>query len=256
VWQGRPDMVSKGAQKNFAEFAKITGTEWEKSETGVNEDYYKRLVAKAIVFRETERIVSSQEWYEGGYRANIVAYAIAKLGSDVESLGKHLDWDLIWRRQGMGEALGAAIAVSASAVNDVLLAPPAGMRNISEWAKQQACWNRVQGLEIDWPLGWLQELLSSKEQQARAKAARSDQRQLNGIAAQTAVVEAGADFWRRVNKWGRQKDLLSEKEQSILKTCAAIPKKVPTEKQSVAALEALARLHTEGCQLGPDIIPT
>ena len=31
----------------------------------------------------TERLVSEQPWYQGGYRANIVAYAIAKVAYDV-----------------------------------------------------------------------------------------------------------------------------------------------------------------------------
>ena len=40
-------------------------------------DYFERLVAKAILFRQTERLVSAQHY--GGYRANIVAYTVAYL---------------------------------------------------------------------------------------------------------------------------------------------------------------------------------
>ena len=41
--------------------------------------YFREAVTKAIVFRAVERLVSEQPWYQGGYRANVVAYAIAKL---------------------------------------------------------------------------------------------------------------------------------------------------------------------------------
>ncbi len=39
--------------------------------------YFERLIAKAILFKKTDRIVARQEF--GGYKANIVYYTIAKL---------------------------------------------------------------------------------------------------------------------------------------------------------------------------------
>src|SRR5262249_32218254 len=73
LWHEAPDIVSRGAQKNFADFAKRTGADWSKNEDAFNELFYRHLVAKAIVFQKTESIVSEQPWYEGGYRAQIVA---------------------------------------------------------------------------------------------------------------------------------------------------------------------------------------
>ena len=78
VWRDKPDIVSKGAQKNFADFASFVGAEWNKHPNDFNEMYYREAIAKAIVFRSVERLVTEQPWYEGGYRANVVAYAISK----------------------------------------------------------------------------------------------------------------------------------------------------------------------------------
>ena len=63
-------MVSRGAQKNFAEFTL-------QLEKALVPDilYFQEMVAKAIMFRAAERIVSSQDF--GGYRANIVTYTLA-----------------------------------------------------------------------------------------------------------------------------------------------------------------------------------
>ena len=72
--RGKPEVVSKGAQKNFAEFAKDIGDAWTKREAVYDELWFKRLVAKAIVFRRLETEVPKQPWYEGGYRANVVTY--------------------------------------------------------------------------------------------------------------------------------------------------------------------------------------
>jgi len=79
---GLPHLVSRGAQKNFAEFAKEIGDAWSKSDAKYDELWYKRLISKAIVFRWLETEVPKQPWYEGGYRANIVTYAMAKVFHD------------------------------------------------------------------------------------------------------------------------------------------------------------------------------
>src|SRR6202035_2510271 len=79
VWRYLPHIVSMGAQKNFLAFSNYASEEWEKNPDQFNEEYYKRVVVKAMIFRRTEELVSGQQWYQGGYRANIVAYAVAKL---------------------------------------------------------------------------------------------------------------------------------------------------------------------------------
>lgn len=80
VWDEHPRWVNLGAQKNFAQFAKRIGKEWSSSPNApdaFNEFYFRRAIARAIIFRATEKLVSEQPWYNGGYRANIVAYTIA-----------------------------------------------------------------------------------------------------------------------------------------------------------------------------------
>ena len=52
VWNQLPHIVSKGAQKNFAQYAQTIGSEWDKDSEQFNERYFRQLVAKAIVFKE------------------------------------------------------------------------------------------------------------------------------------------------------------------------------------------------------------
>src|SRR3546814_2138359 len=56
-----------------------------------DEVWYKRLVAKAIIFKNLERVVPAQTWYAGGYRANIVTYAFAKVAHDAEARKRTVD---------------------------------------------------------------------------------------------------------------------------------------------------------------------
>ena len=254
VWRDKPDVVSKGAQKNFADFASFVGGKWNKHPNDFNEMYYREAIAKAIVFRSAERLVNGQPWYQGGYRANVVAYAISKLAHDVAQRGRSLNFERVWRAQAISTGLRDALVVSARSVHDVIVDPPAGMRNVTEWAKQQACWHRVMGLNVSWPNALNAELASSSERDQVKRDAVKDQRMLNGIEAQMAVVKAGPDLWNDVKEWGMSKALLSPDDLGILDVAILIPNKLPSEKQSVRTIEILQRLHDEGCQLGMEVI--
>ena len=249
VWNGRPETVSRGAQKNFADFAGAVGKEWRKSNTRFNEQFYRHSIAKAIIFKAVEKLVSAQRWYQGGYRANIVAYAIAKLGHEVAHRNLHVDFDGVWAAQSMPAPLEDALVELAELVNDVIVSPPEGMRNVTEWAKKQACWHRVQALPWEIPSELMQILLSPRDHASGSRAAISDQRLVDGIAAQTAVVGAGPGFWSQVLQWGQTRKLLVGKDVGILRVAVEMPNKLPSEKQALHLVCLLERLHSEGCQL-------
>ena len=246
VWEGLPHVVSLGAQKNFAAFAGRIGKAWNKRADDFNEAWYREAIAKALVFRATERIVSAQPWYQGGFRANIVAYTIARIGHHVEKTKRAIDFDAIWCRQAPGPMLRETIAVVAERVHDVLIEPPEGMRNVTEWAKKQACWSRVRAIRIEWPMGLDDELMSAKDRQSAARSARGEQRQLNGIEAEMAVVNAGGEFWANARAWGREQGLLSPTEIGVLGVACKVPRQLPTEKQALRVIEALRKMQSNG----------
>lgn len=254
LWRGHPDVVSRGAQKNFGQFALFIGSEWSRQSDAFNETYYRHGIAKAIVFREVERLVTEQPWYQGGYRANVVAYAIAKLGHDADRLDLSVDFDGIWKAQGISARLKEGLTIVAKAVHDVIVEPIGGISNVTEWAKQQACWNRVAALTVAWPQALIDEFITKEDQRESNKTAVKDQKMLNGIDAQMAVVRAGGSLWRSVKEWGADKRLLSTTEVGILEVAASVPVRMPSEKQCLRVIETLRKLHAEGCQIGRDIV--
>jgi hypothetical protein len=249
-WRGQPDLVSKGSQKNFAEFAKVVGIEWSREPDAFNEAFYRHSIAQAIVFKATSKIVSEQPWYEGGgIRSRVVPYAIAKIAHDAAAHHRVVDLETVWRAQGVSERLRDALTIGSAAVHAVIVND---VPNPLEWAKQQACWNRVRNLEVAWPEGWLDSLVPRDEQKNAKRAAVKDQRVLNGIEAQTLVIQAGPDFWRSAKRWADANAVLSATEASILAVAAS--GKLPTDKQSMRAVEALRKLHAEGFPVGRDLL--
>ena len=246
VWEQKPDKVSLGAQKNFADFAQGVGQAWKKDEKSFNEAFFREVVAKAIVFRSTEKIVSNQSWYQGGYRANIVAYAISKLAHDVAGKKRAVDFLEIWNRQSISIEMEEALALVARKVHDILIDTPTGMRNVTEWAKKQACWHRVKELHLDWPRNFVSGLVSLEEEKERKRESRKDQELLNGIEAQTAVFSAGGAFWKEAMEWGLHQNLLSERDMGLLKVAGDIPRKIPSESQAKSLVEIHSRMKSEG----------
>lgn len=188
--------------------------------------------------------MDAQPWYQGGYRANIVAYAIAKTAHDVAKRDRAVNFEDVWRRQALGSALAEALTVAAEAVHGVLVDPPSGISNVTEWAKKQACWKRVSELDVAWPPPFLDDLLSADERREAARRGRGEQRILNDVEAQIAVVNAGPAFWAGVLAWGRERDLLTPTEAGVLGAVAA--GRAPTEKQAARVIEALKKLQSEG----------
>ena len=250
VWDDHPRYVNLGAEKNFARYAARVGLEWDKSSDGFNEIYFKRAVARAIIFRTTERIISAQAWYNGGYRANIVAYTLAVLGELMRRQDKSLDFQRIWNGQAISPLLCSTIATVASLVNDELLRPPQGISNISEWAKRDACWMRMLEKMDDFS-DLLQndfdaELLSRDEQLSEKRAARNTQKIDNGIEAQTRILAIPAAKWIIVHDALSAKRLLTPKEIGVLKIAMQMPMRIPTDKQCVVLLDILQKARAEG----------
>lgn len=259
VFDDHPRWVNLGSQKNFARYAQRIGKEWEKSSDGFNELYFKRVIARGILFRATERLVSAQSWYNGGYRANIVSYTLAMLGEIARSRKATVDYWRIWNIQAVDEMLSQALAIIAAAVNESIIQPPQGFSNISEWCKREGCWTRLVAQAEDiakiLPEGLWAGFISAEDNKCETKSARQTQKIDNGIEAQRQVIAIAPSTWLRLREQMSAKRLLTPKEMGIMQIATQIPNKIPTESQSRVLLEVLRRSHVEGFTV-PEIGPS
>lgn len=248
VWRGIPHIVSRGAQKNFAEFATHIAREWEADPKRFNELYFKHAVAKAIVFRSMERLTSNADWYPGGFRANIVAFSISRLAKAFEEQGLAPDFGPVWEAQEWPGPMEEILNRIGRAVTEILGAPPEGIANVTEWAKKPHCWERVQTIPVA-RAELLPISIPTSEKKSREREANRTQTMVDGIQAQMFVVGLGPEVWGEMLTWAEAKKLLSPKQRGIMQVCAR-PGGVPSELQSVAAVEAMRTLHEEGCTHG------
>ena len=107
TWDELPHFVCRGAEKNFGFWMTRRADDgWPV----VDESYFRQLVAKALLFRRAEQIVSAQE--HPGYRANIVTYAFAWLSRRSQ---QRIDLGETWRAQAITSTLAKLIDAAARA---------------------------------------------------------------------------------------------------------------------------------------------
>lgn len=249
TWNCKPNIVSLGAQKNFADFARNLEKIWGEKGSNFHDRWYKHMIAKAIVFKETERLVSRSEWYERGYRANIVTYSIAKLIYDLSKKGKLIDLDKIWMNQVISPTLSDALEITGAEAQYVIRNPTPGPRaitNFSEWAKKIQCWDNLKKSVLVYHEGIDSILMSFDENKEYNKEAKKVKNIDDGAESQIKVMELGAQYWAKALEWAISERLLTEKERGVIKTCSYIPNRFPSEKQCIIAMEALKKLEEEG----------
>ena len=179
TFECKPHVVSLGAQKCFLQYAQEISRKWEQSTTSFNEDFFRRLVARAIIFRWFDKHVGTADWYtaDRGYKANIVTYALAWMAHHLaERKSSAIDFDLVWKLQNVPDDLQGCLAGIAPEIAAGIKSPPSGVSNISEYAKSQACWSRISALTLK-PRGDLASfsisLEEEKEQTRDAKAIKA-----------------------------------------------------------------------------------
>jgi hypothetical protein len=141
AWDGKPDLVSRGSQKNFESFM----LDLAASSPSPDVQYFKRTVSKIILFKTAQKMIRPAF---PAFQANITSYTVSLVA---DRLREKIDLDDIWQRQALPAGLTAQIETWSKEVNSKLHATSNG-RMISEWGKKPECWNAVQSGEYSTPV--------------------------------------------------------------------------------------------------------
>ncbi len=213
---GMPQWISLGAQKNFSKFAlkfssksaEVGDAEhWDRISSDYGDEYFKSMVAVALIWKRMEDIVDSGRgtWYEGGYRANIVAYAISKIFHDVRTSGYEIDLERIWNNQDAGAEISTCLEKLGPKIQEALLFPPPGVKNVGEWCKKDACWESVRSIRI--PFGDQLEKISITKEAQREKDndAKKEGKIDNSIELQgKLLLLTKSGYWTSLYEWSRK----------------------------------------------------
>src|SRR5258708_7092844 len=197
-WAQLPQIVSRGAQKNFWEFTLLLK---DRGRVSVDERYFQRLVAKAILFRQAERIIQAEKY--GGDRADNVTYTPSSI---FPKASPHADLYPLWRGQTHTGVLLEAILLLSVKVHQHITNPPAG-GNITEWCKKESCWQSLIEVEFEMPIALEEELipvgLSFTAPDRGIDTPTDEERKLI-----EEVAKVPSEVWFRIAKWAKETDNL------------------------------------------------
>lgn len=240
TWDQLPYFVSEGAQKNFRRFTIRLS---ERKGFLPDENYYNNLIAKAILFRQTEKIVSQQQY--GGYRANIVTYTIALLSY---LTAQTIDLSRIWKTQSLSDELKKEIVAVSAVVHECITNPPGGA-NISEWCKKEACWSAIKECGYTISDALKSELITVSRQDEEALS-------MNSISSITeeekkiidSAAEVSPEIWFELSKWAKETSNFQPWLRSMLFSVGTLVGrgKKPSLKQAKHALDALEKAQEKG----------
>jgi len=243
TWDQLPFLVSEGAQKNFRRFTIRLN---ERKGILPDEKYYQRLVAKAILFRRTEKLVQQQQF--GGYRANIVTYTLAFLS---HKTAQRIDLDRIWKEQSLTASLEQEIVAVSVLVHKLITNPPNGA-NIGEWCKKEKCWDTVKAIDHSLSVAFETELVTAGYTTERTTATSSiDSLTEDEQFMIDQVAEVSAETWFALSNWARETGNFQPWLRSLLFSVGTIVSrgKKPSIKQSKHALNALSDAQKKGFTL-------
>ncbi len=248
IYRMFPHIASAGGQKSFARFAEWASNTWEKNEIEFNEGFFKRVVAMAIIFRQSDKIVQKQSWYNS-YKANIIAYTISKLIYEVEAQQPDyvIDYGTIWQKQTLSDAWINQITITSKIIYEFLIDDERQVENVTEWAKREACWEKAKKLPIRLYEDFRKELILKSRVNMQQKDEKKEQKLLNKANAMVEVANYGIDSWKQLLKWTDSHNVLAQRDISFINVAISMETgSFPSEKQCEKIMEVLGKARQEG----------
>lgn len=241
TWDQLPYQVSEGAQKNFHKFMLRLK---ERKGFIPDEAYYRSVIAKAILFRQTEKLVQKQQY--GGYRANIVTYTLAFLSFKT---AQRIDLDRIWKEQCLTPALEKEIVDTSRFVQQLIVNPPGGA-NIGEWCKKEKCWQTIRDYDHSISDALQSELLSVSRPAALSIQTATS---INAITEEEQklideVAGIPAETWFALSRWAKETKNFQPWQRSLLFSVGTLAGRgqKPSVKQANHALKAYKEALEKG----------
>jgi hypothetical protein len=239
-------MLRVGAEKSFVAFADRVTEAWkdERKRSLYTDDWFRAAAARMILFRAAEAIVRKASWYAPGTRSQVVAYTMARLAYLATELseGGRLDFLKVWSAQAAdgtdlrhrGTDDGCARKPSQGRTTHRRMGKAAGLPQ-SRLADGSSCDPRFRDY-----------LVAGADAKAEDCEHREQQRVTDGLTALTDVMALGAQYWESVRAFGRSAKLLSPEDDAALLVAAAMPRKLPTDKQATRLIAVRDRCADEG----------
>jgi hypothetical protein len=145
AWGSCPHLVKKGGEKIFRHFIEVIDPEGNGDKAiNIDREFYEKLVAKIILFRQMEKIYGQGKNSLGQLRAAVIPYVLAVLYmyTDASPSGKYFNLDKIWKEEGFEQDLYEYLKVHMLLMND-LIKKYSASEDYNEYSKKIELWASI-----------------------------------------------------------------------------------------------------------------
>jgi hypothetical protein len=243
-----PHIVVRGSQKNYAQFLNYNFS------FKPDNIWFEDLVAKALLFKNAEKIYGVKPNAIGDMRYITVPYSIAWLGL---KLDYKLDLYKIWKQQSLSEILKDKLYEVMSKVEDYIKNQAPGSL-YGEWAKKEDCWNVIknEGFNID-----LESLNADLENKLSEKRKRitEDEVEKQLIKAEEDIIKSIPNSkWIEISKIGSEIENMTQhlKDRAINIQSSLRLNKVLSENQRKDAIKIIENILASSPNFFDDMLKT
>lgn len=213
-----PHIVVRGNQKNYAEFVRYNLVEKP------DNVYFEDMVAKAILYRTSEKVYGVKPNSIGDMRYVTVPYSISLLSHHTEN---KLDLYKIWRNQGLSDQMKEVLYKLMVEVENYIKATAPG-NLYGEWAKKEDCWNIVkkQSFGIDFKKLLRNDLEDPNHPTPRMRIEKEEVQQVQIDEELSALKAIPRSIWEKIAHWGRETELLTNQQLTLVTHIYPILKRI------------------------------
>lgn len=206
-----PHIVVRGSQKNYAQFLNYNFS------FKPDNIWFEDLVAKALLFKNAEKIYGVKPNAIGDMRYITVPYSIAWLGL---KLDYKLDLYKIWKQQSLSENLKSKLHEVMSKIEDYIKTQAPGSL-YGEWAKKEVCWNAIKNEDFNIDLVSLKADLENKSSEKRKKLTEDETQKAEVEASLNRLKSIHIKTWKKIEDWGRETQNLTQYQYDMASTLSS-----------------------------------
>lgn len=200
-----PHYVVRGNQKNYVQFMQSS------LQKKLNNIYFEDTIAKAILFRSTEKVYGVKPNAIGDMRYISVPYAITLLN---RLTNNQLNLFKIWKAQDISLSLKQLLHEMMTAIEAYIKEiAPGGL--YGEWAKKEECWNKINSKKFAFNLSIINgDLIDKNNPPKRTTISEDDIEIQKGQENIQRIKAIPSSIWKKVEDWGRETNNLTNNQQT------------------------------------------
>jgi hypothetical protein len=240
TWWGKPQVVSRGAQKNYAAFM-FEIRERIGENTEIDRAFFQQTISKALILKSAQTNVRRAKLQS--YGANVVTFMVAILAAQY---GDKLDLDQLWQMQRVSDELQELMQIWAPIIHAEIVST-AGTRNVTEWCKKDACWEELKDLRLPLGTAILPEFGATQVPNAEMQGSQDADLAYKLV---TECTSFDAATWAKVFAWASESKSVDEFDLRVVHTLGGYAMNGWSKKPSIKQAVRGARVLREAISVG------